>query len=63
MIFDQGLNVMMNAMTTEGAVAPTAAIAGQARSGKATFGQLYHTTLVGAFLFNLISARHSYVIN
>lgn len=62
-IFDTALDVMMNAVTAEGAVAPMARIANQARSGKATFDQLYHTTLVGAFLFNLISAKHSYVLN
>jgi hypothetical protein len=63
MIFDQALRLMVNAVTTEGGVAPTIAISSQARSGTATFSQLYHTTLVGAFLFNLLSAKRSYAVN
>jgi hypothetical protein len=61
-IFDQGLRQMMAAVT-DGAVAPTAKIFRRARTGQATFKQLYHTTLVGAFLFNLLSKRKSYAIN
>ena len=61
-IFEHGLRQMMAAVT-DGAVAPTVAIFRQARAGEATFKQLYHTTLVGAFLFNLLSENKSYAIN
>ena len=62
LIFEHGLQQMM-AATAEGAVAPTAAIFRQAKAGQATFKQLYHTTLVGAFLFNLLSETESYALN
>lgn len=61
-IFAHGLRQMM-AAATDGAVAPTAAIFRQTRAGEATFKQLYHTTLVGAFLFNLLAENKSYAIN
>ena len=61
-IFQHGLHQMM-AVETDGSIAPTVRILEQARSGKATFGQLYHTTLVGAFLFNLLSEARTYARN
>lgn len=62
-VFDHALHQMMAAVTADGAVAPTASIFHQAKEGKATFKQLYHTTLVGAFLFTLYSETNSYAIN
>ncbi len=61
-IFDLALHQMMAAVTGDGAVAPSAHIFHQARAGEASFKQLYHTTLVGAFLFTLLGNRH-YAIN
>jgi hypothetical protein len=63
MIFEHALRQMMASVTADGAVAPTASIFQQAKAGKATFKQLYHTTLVGAFLFTLHSETRSYAIN
>jgi uncharacterized protein DUF6895 len=62
-IFDSAFNQVMSAATKDGAVAPTAHISGLARAGQATFQQLYHTTLVGAFLFTLLAETDSYDLN
>jgi hypothetical protein len=61
-IFQQGLHVMM-AAEQDGAIAPTGKILRQAKAGEATFDQLYHTTLVGAFLFNLLWKTKTYALN
>jgi hypothetical protein len=61
-IFQHGLHQMM-AAETDGGIAPTVNILRQAKAGKATFDQLYHTTLVGAFLFNLLSENKNYALN
>lgn len=62
-ILDHALYQMTAAVTKDGAVAPSAKIFRQASEGQATFKQLYHTTLVGAFLFTLLSETELYVIN
>jgi hypothetical protein len=63
LVFDRALQVMLSAITEDGAVAPTAEIFRQARSARASFAKLYHTTLVGAFLFSLLSGSESYAVN
>ena len=60
LIFRQALEQMMTAATTDGAIAPNARIAAQAKAGRATFAQLYHTTLVGAILFHLLEREEEY---
>jgi hypothetical protein len=62
-IFDLAVHQMMAAATKDGAVAPSARIFRQAMAGQATFKQLYHTTLVAAFLFNLLSETGTYAIH
>lgn len=63
LVFDRALQVMLSSVTAQGAVAPTAEAFRQSLSGKASFAKLYHTTLVGAFLFNLLSGSESYALN
>jgi len=60
LIFRHGLERMMEAATAEGAIAPNARIASEAKGGRATFAQLYHTTLVSAILFNLLDREEVY---
>jgi hypothetical protein len=60
LIFEQALDRMLSSTTPEGAVAPTRKSYQLARSGQATFSHLYHTTLVGAMLFALLSQKDSY---
>jgi hypothetical protein len=62
-VFDHALDRMIAAATRDGAVAPTAQIFRLAEDGQASFGQLYHTTLVGAFLFSLLTETETYAIN
>lgn len=62
-ILNQALYQMSAAVTKDGAVAPSAKIFRQAEEGRATFKQLYHTTLVGAFLFKLLAETNRYAIN
>lgn len=62
LVFRHALDQMMAAVTTEGAIAPNAHIAEQAKSGRATFAQLYHTTLVGAILFHLLDRNEIYAL-
>ncbi len=62
-ILNHALYQMSAAVTEEGAVAPSARIFRQAQQGHATFKQLYHTTLVGAFLFTLLGETTLYAIN
>lgn len=62
-ILDHAIYQMTAAMTKDGAVAPSARIFRQAGEGRATFKQLYHTTLVGAFLFTLLTETDLYAIN
>lgn len=63
LVFNRALQVMLSAITEHGAVAPTAEIFRQAQSGRPSFAKLYHTTLVGAFLFSLLSGSESYALN
>lgn len=62
-ILNHALYQMFAAVTKDGAVAPSATIFRQAKEGRATFKQLYHTTLVGAFLFTLLAETDLYAIN
>jgi hypothetical protein len=62
-IFNHALQQMLASVTDAGAVAPTNEIFRQSVSGQASFNKLYHTTLVGAFLFALLSGTHSYAVN
>jgi hypothetical protein len=59
-IFDEAIHRVMASATKDGAIAPTASIFGQAREAQATFHQLYHTTLVGAFFFTMLSETGRY---
>jgi hypothetical protein len=59
-IFTHALHLMMGAVTADGAVAPTAKIFACAGAGEGTFKQLYHTTLVGALLFTLLTETSLY---
>lgn len=62
-ILDHAIHQMTAAVTKDGAIAPSATIFRQASEDRATFKQLYHTTLVGAFLFTLLTETDLYAIN
>jgi hypothetical protein len=60
LIFDQALHCVLAFATPDGAVAPTINTYHKAKSGKASFTELYHTTLVAALLLTLLSRKYTY---
>ncbi|HEY9434796.1 MAG TPA: hypothetical protein VI260_25335 [Blastocatellia bacterium] len=56
-ILNQALRRLFVAATPEGAIAPTSKVLAHAKSSQSNFGELYHTTLVCAMLFHLLTKR------
>ena len=60
LILKQALRRVLAFTTRNGAVAPTLKACQMSKSGEASFAQLYHTTLVGALLYSLLSQKYPY---
>ncbi|MFV2072661.1 MAG: hypothetical protein ACC742_08415 [Thermoanaerobaculales bacterium] len=56
-VFAAGLERVLAFASVEGAVAPRHRVRERANAAEATFGELYHTTLVAALLFSLAARR------
>jgi hypothetical protein len=56
-ILNQALRRLFISATPEGAIAPTSKALARAKSSQSNFGELYHTTLVCAMLFHLLTKR------
>jgi hypothetical protein len=60
LVFDQAIHRVLAFATPEGAVAPTINSYHRAKSGNASFAELYHTTLVAALLLTLLARKYTY---